>query len=531
METGGAGHPQRAPAHAACVNPLQPRHIQPHFRHPAMPEQMPPHAATDATRLSSDQAFALFASTHTSPEDRQVALTALITAKLLPKRADDKAVDLGRMTLLRHALEDGTEPQHRLLAIAECIRLGQVVKRWSTQIAQDLKPAFERELPPMHHLKEADDRLNLARACAQMTAPWLPAYLSQAIAMEETGEKARGESMGALLARSSSLADAIGRMAGAFEQVRPNTEAPGDSLGRRLTRTLSALREAIMESELEAGDRLGEALYGLVAGPLIEVGRPQEEKVQMDLAREALLTVHDLVRTRISLVTDPEVYRVVEYCRRLCGGSSWPKELQKPLDRLITDVTEALLLLGRQGRCDQSLLGQLSVLTNHSERARFLARDLSARHPELPEDVRDWLEKGYQRTVQQASESAIEASASRADESIGLALQAARRARQLRDGLQQPLRASLEVFEPSLLPATQDLLDRVQVLTVQVEQAATLRGLGLYGVPGTEVDMSPKFFEVIGGVPRQRMTVRQPAVVRKRADGLVGDVVTKGLVE
>lgn len=496
-----------------------------------MPEQTPPTTAADATKLTPDEAFAQFASPHTPPEARQIALTALITAKLLPKQADDRAVNQGLEHLLRSALGEAAEPQYRLLAIAECIRLGQVVKRWAAPIAEALKPAFERELPPMHYLKEADDRLNLARACAQMSAPWLPGYLAQAIAMEETGEKARSEAIGALLARSSSLSDAIGRMARAFEQVRPTTEAPGDSLARRLTRTLSALRDAIMESELEAGDRLGQALYDLVAGPLMEVGRPQDEKAQLELAREALLTVHDLVRTRLSLVTDPEVYRVVEYCRRVCGGSSWPSELQKPLDRLITDVTEALVLLGRQGQSDQSLLGQLTVLTNHSERARFLARELSARHPELPEDVRDWLEKGRQRVVRQASESAIEASASRADESIGLALQAARRARVLRDGLQQPLKASLEVYEPSLLPATQDLLDRVQVLAVQVEQAATLRGLDLYGVPGTEVDMSPKFFEVIGGVPRQRMTVRQPAVVRKRSDGSVGDVVTKGLVE
>lgn len=215
----------------------------------------------------------------------------------------------------------------------------------------------------------------------------------------------------------------------------------------------------------------------------------------------------------------------------MCGGGSWPSELKRPLERLVTDVTEALVLLGRQGKCDQSLLGQLTVLTNHPERARVLARELSARHPELPEDVRDWLEKGRLRTVRQASQSAAEAVASRADESIGMALQAARHARLLRDSLHEPLRASLEVYEPSLLPSTKDLMDRIQVLAVQVEQAATLRGLDLYGVPGTEVEMSPKFFEVIGGVPRQRMTVRQPAVVRKRADGSIGEVVTKGLVD
>ena len=130
-----------------------------------------------------------------------------------------------------------------------------------------------------------------------------------------------------------------------------------------------------------------------------------------------------------------------------------------------------------------------------------------------------------------ASDAVIEAAASHADESIGLALHAARQARALRDSLCEPLAASLQVYEPTLAVVTGELLDRVQVLAVQIEQAASLRGLDLYGTPGEDIEMAPKFFNVVGSSPRQRMTVRQPAVVRKRADGSVGDVVTKGLVE
>ena len=159
-----------------------------------------------------------------------------------------------------------------------------------------------------------------------------------------------------------------------------------------------------------------------------------------------------------------------------------------------------------------------------------MARELAVKHPELPEDVRGWLERGRLVVMRQAGEAAIEAAASNADESIGLALQAARQARALRDSLCAPLASSLEIYEPALASATQELLDRVQVLAVQVEQAAILRGLDLYGVIGDEVEMSTKFFSVVGNAPRQRMTVRQPAVVRKRADGVMGEVVTKGLV-
>lgn len=483
----------------------------------------PPHDATAS-------ALELFAGATTTPAERRAALTALITAKVLPKQADDPAVIAGRTHLFAQ-IYGASEPGHRLMAIAESIRLGQVVKRWAQEIVELLRPAFVAELPEMQLLTEADDRLNLARACAQMSAPWLPAYLANSIANEETGEKARAEMIAALLNQSANLGDALHRLVAAFETLRPSTEAPGDTVARRLTRTLSTVRNALLESELEAGEEPGKALYELLAIPLSTVGKPQEEKVQLDLSREALLTVHDVVRTRISVAADPQMYRVVDYCRKLCGGRSWPDDLRKPLERLITDVTEALVLLGRQGQHDQALLAQLDVLCNHPERARSVARDLAARHPEVHEDVRYWLEHGRMRVTRRASEAAMEASASNADESIGLALQAARQARLLRDSLREPLASNLEIYEPSLAPATHELLDRVQVLAIQVEQAASLRGLDLYGTPGEEVEMSAKFFTVVGDSPRQRMIVKHPAVVRKRPDGSVGDVVTKGLVE
>lgn len=477
------------------------------------------------------QSLSAFASTATPPAERRAALTALITAKLLPKQADDPAVADGRAHLLAQVFALDAAPEHRLLSIAECIRLGQVVKRWAPEIAEQLRPAFADELPSMQLLSDADDRLNLARACALMSSAWLPAYLAKAIAEEETGEKARAEAMAALLARVPDLATALRLLGNAFEAVRPDTETPGDTVARRLARTLTALRNALLEVELDAGDAPGKALYELLALPLSGLGKPQTEKVQLDLVREALLTVHDIVRTRISVVADPQMYSVVAYCRRLLGCTSWPQELSSPLERLITDVSEALILLGRQGQCDQTLLGQLDVLCSNPQRARALARDLAAKHPELPEDVRDWLERGRIRIVRSASESAIEAAASNADESIGLALQAARRARAVRDNLHEPLLANLDIYEPTMAPAARELLDRVQALAVQVEQAASLRALDLYGVPGEEIEMSPKFFTVLGNVPRQRMLVKQPAIVRKRPDGSLGDVVAKGIVE
>lgn len=478
----------------------------------------------------SNQALTEFADASTTPEARRAALTALITSKFLPKYAGNDLVITGRRLLLERARSE-YEPTHRLLAIAESIRLTQVVKRWAAETLEQLRTHIESELPEVQLLIEADDRLNLARACAQIEAPWMAEYLSRAIAAEETGEKARAEMLLGVFAQSGSLSEVMRRLSDSFALLRPVTEAPGDTLARRLTRTLSALRDALLESELEAGDGLGDVLHELIARPLSAVGKPQDERVRIDLSREMLLTVHDIVRTRISVAADASIYSVVSYCRKLCGGASWPDELKKPLERLITDVSEAIILLGKQGLRDQALLAQFEVLTNFPERARALARVLVSRHPELPEDVRDWLEHGRVRPSRQASESAIEAAASNADQSIGLALQLARQVRSLRDSLSDPLLSNLQIYDPVLSPVAQELLDGVRSLTVQVEQAATLRGLDLYGTPGSEVEVSTKFFNVVGVQPRQTMVVKQAAIVRKRSDGSVGDVVTKGLVE
>ena len=485
-------------------------------------------AEPEDAKTSNSQALAQFAG-DTTPEQRREALTVLIASKYLPKNAEQPAVQAGRDRLLQDAL-GGTEPGHRLLAIAEVIRLTQVVKRWLPDVTQHLEAAFGNEIPPLRLLTEADDRLNVARACSLFRREWLRGYLARSIAEEEQGEKARAELVEALFSRVESLADAMQSLGKCFAAIRPSTESAGDTVAKRLTRTLGAVRAALMESDLEAGRELGKVFLEMISGAFVEVGRPQDDKTKADLSREVLLTIHDMVRTRLSVVAEPSMYQAVAYCRQLCGGT-WPDELITPLNKLTTDVCEALVLLGRQGKRDQTLLGQLDVLSKYPERARILARELAARHPELDEEVREWLERGRVRPERSVSSAAIEAAASNADAAIGLALQAARLARKSTEGLRDRLVSSLEVYEPALVTVTGESLDRVRALAMQVEQAASLRNLQLIGIPGEEVEFSPKFFEVVGGNPRQRMVVRQPAVVKTRGDGVAGDVVLRGLVE
>ncbi|WP_176079430.1 hypothetical protein [Paraburkholderia tropica] len=484
---------------------------------------------TPQIKAGSSELLAAFAG-DVSPELRRDALTGLIAAKYLPKEAQEPAVLVGREKLLRDARNHPDE-RLRLLSIAEAIRLSQVVKRWLPEITSALEPAFESELPSFALLEDADDRLNLARACALFNRSWLPDYLARSVAEEETGEKPRAALIAALLVRAGTLTDSLVLLTERLQQVRPTTEFPGDTLAKRLTRILSCLRAEVVESDCETGPDLGRALYSLVVGPLNATAKPQDSKARTELAREVLLTVHDIVRTRLSLVAEPAMYQVVSYCRRLFDGNMWPDELAKPLERLITDVSEALVLLGRQGKRSQPLREQLDVLCKYPERARHIAKVLASRHPDFDEDVRSWLETGRSRPEREARYAALEVAAGNADAAIGLALQAARLAGQVGEGMRDRLVPGLEIYEPSLVSPAQDLLDRVKQVSVQVEQVATLRGIQLLGIPGDEVEASPRFFDVASDNPRERMFVRQPAVVKVRSDGAIADVLLKGIIE
>jgi len=468
-----------------------------------------------------------FAGPATSASTRKEALSVLIETKTLLRCVEDPRVRAGREQLL--AETRAPDQLTRLLGIAECVRLTQVVKKWAAELPAQLEEAFMRELPPIEALSDAADRLNVVRACGMMRAPWLRTYLSNAIAAEDTGEKARAEALRVLATHSTDLCDLLRLLADAFEASQPGTENPGDTIARRLTRTFVALRELLLDSEMETGDHFGVRFEELLSRALLG-RRPQTERVQSDLVREALFALHNALRTQLPLIVDASAYKAVSYCRRLCGGSSWPADTQRATENLISDVVQALLLVGRQGRRDQGMIDNLLALTNFPERARAISSKLAETHTELPEEVREWLATGKVRTTRVAGQAAIEASASSADEAIGLALQDARSLRMTSDAISGLLVSNLELLDPGLAAASRDLFAQVNRATIQVEQVAALRSIALLGSTGEKVDAAPKYFDVLSDRPSPVMTVRQPAVVRV-VDGRISEVIVKGTVE
>lgn len=483
------------------------------------------------TSMTIDEVFDIYATT-TEPRFRKQAFSDLVTRKVLPKQIEDPRFALGVGAWQALLQQSSATEEERLLAVAELVRTGQIIKakHWSERITGAIVQALVQPLPPCSLLKDADDRLNVARACSISNAEWLPCYIARAIAEEDAGEKARAAFLTALLARVDSLATAFSLLGEAFANLRFDTETPGDSMGKRLIRTLSAMRPTLVSSLLEAGEDAGKRFDGWLRAAVQASGKPKEEKTQVDLTNSVAVMLHDLVRTRLSMATEADTFVALKLCRGFFSGISWPTELRDTMDLLMQDLLEALLLLGRQNIPQQALLDQLELVCGLKERARSVATQLADRHAELPERIRDWLRRGRLVSAQ-ATSRVLETSLLDANDlAVGLALIEVRKLIAGGETLQR-LIGTVEIYEPALVRPALAYSQQVQDTIRATQEIAARRGVILVGVAGEVREFSAKYFDPIRPLTGMRVVVRQPAVVRTTNASAGEDVLMKGLVE
>lgn len=475
-----------------------------------------------------EQLLNTFATTDDSAE-RVQALTDLMTVKAIPKRADDPRFALGLDCWVNLANDKATNPRDRLLAIAELIRATQQQKKRQPLLIERVRPALRQPLPPLTLLEDAEDRLNVARAMTMVDEPWLQAYRADSVA-NETAPKPRAEMMNGIVARAASIADVLDLLTEAFDGKRPDTENPADSMAKRLAKTLEIFRTSVLSSLLEAGPDVGKKLDSFVRTALTATGRPQDESAQVELTREVALALHDLVRSRFSIATEPQTFQVVQYCRAFFTSISWPREVQSEMGLLVQDVSEALVMLGRMGVPNQDLLNKLELVCGIKERARAVAIQLADRHAEIDESIRNWLRTGRMVTTIAASDVLQESLLASIDEVLGMALIEARAFKE-RSEAEQRLTNSLEIFDPTLVPVLKGVVSQSFSMLAAIEDLAKRRNLDLLGTVGEELEFAPKYFDPLGTLRGTRVVVHRPAVVKTTSQGSVGTVVKKGLVE
>jgi hypothetical protein len=464
-----------------------------------------------------------------SVADRAEALTALMSERVLSRYSKEPEFAHGLAQLVE-ASKAGDIPQDRLLALAQLVRISQALKPLAVKIRESVLPVLKDPLPALNLLKAGDDRAYVAIACRWADSAWVLDYAAKGIVHEETAEKARTELVGVLFSRVSCISEVLSLIREHLSAWRPSTDEPADSMARRITRILSAIRGEIANSRLPPGPKPGELLANLIRVQLDLLGSPREDTVKIALASEALLLIHAIVRTRFSLATDPTAYAAARVAYRIFGTSGWPGKIHDHVEPLIDLMLEAILLLALQGIAAESIVEQLAFVVDNRIRTEALLSQLAIANPEIPESVRVWLRR--EPTRRTSNNSRIDASQDlRADPAVADALLQAWRLEDARHLLRTSIVPSLSVLDPSQVPLAASLDGRIEALVRSVEEIGTVRRLMLLGTVGTEQQHQPKFFELVDGIPKETVRILRPSVVRMAADGSPGDVVLKGLAE
>jgi hypothetical protein len=362
-------------------------------------------------------------------------------------------------------------------------------------------------------------------------AEWMTTYLAEAAVEEEAGENARLEGLLGLMTMSGTLAASFEVLGNALPRLRFDTKKPGDSRGRRLRKILAQTVKAAGELKIEPGEAAGAVLGRMMSHAIPPKETPESPDVAAALVDEVAALVSHLVRSRLSLVTEPETYSALDVARTWFRPSEWPDvaERSSAVRGIADDIKDGLRIVVRAGRTDDGLYRALVTATGADETARQEAATLERGVAGLDESVRAWL---IGRTARRSSELALAEQARSADEVFaGLLLDAkalTAQAALVIDGVLP----ELQVISPRTAPALGRLLGTVASSIAKVELLGAKRNLHLRGEVGAVVEYSPLEHEIVGGfVPGVRLVRLLIPVVEVSSQGDLSRIVRKGLVE
>jgi hypothetical protein len=454
--------------------------------------------------------------------DLQDCATALLKGKLVNKARNDPRFRVGLANCFKIA-EPHTD---RLLAVAIAYRLGKTSKPVMRMLKQIAASELVRELPPLELLTGGEDRYYASLSIMDADGPWVAHYAANGIARED-----RAESVTAALAMrlfaDLPVSDAIALVAGSLSAVTFTTEKPSESAAKRLRRVVAAIRRTIVAKAIPPGRDIGRSLRRLFDSPFGGVGALPEGKVSQMLASECCGLVHDILRTQLTVVADPEVYRSLQAARSWITPALWPRFVKSDAGAasVRAALEDAILLLAKQGVTDQSLLDALLLFFANREEAAASTAQIAQQNEGLDKDVREWLVRfGRARTTPVLS-SMAEARDSHSDVAIASLLVLAESLR--------TLLGNVEAARNQTAPILMDRLSRdVDRLTSEVIRLAGSRHLTIRLAPGEVVEYSQNAHELIGGrqMGVRKVRVVQPLVERRGSDG-VSAVIQKAIVE
>ena len=466
-----------------------------------------------------------------SVDARKDALRELVRSKKLYGYVGTPEFESAVRQLVQHA-SHSDEDKDRLVSLAMLQRLWGVLKKQRKGLEASLRDACLRPLPALHLLPDPDDRLAVAQALAVAKEEWVAKFAADNIAAEDMASKTRDQLAKILISRCS-IARSFELVGLALGEQAAADPVSGDVAGRKLRGAASSLRKALLLIESEPGPDAGLQLQKMIDRTFRPTGGPEQEKTKTDVVSEILGLVHNLVRTQLSLVADETVYAAGTYPKRWFGMPQlWFRTFARLLSgrRVLHDLGQALVLLGKQGIASEALLAQLRLLAG-PDKAREYCKLLADHHPDLPDAVRAWLASGGVSRPPVDKMVLQEAAIASSDHLVAHALLTAQRVRAEEsrsmgdaNGLTAPGQTRVVPTTAKISPCT--------ALVHEIERLAKARKIRAVGTAGDIVTYSPHAHEHVDAAKNVGLSARliQPLVERIRPDGSP-EVLVKALVE
>ena len=448
--------------------------------------------------------------------------TALLKGKLVNKAREDQRFRAGLQTCFKITAPD----TDRLKAVSIAYRLGATSKPVMRMVRPLAVLALVRELPPLDLLTNGEDRYYAALSVNDVDAPWVPQFAARGITLEENAETAR-YTLARRLFSDRSVADAMTLLADNLATLTFKTEKPTESAAKRLRRVVAAIRHAIVEKPIPPGDDLGKALKKLFESPFANVEPALESELSEELSSECCALVHDILRTQLSVVADPEIYRSLQVARYWITPLLWPGFLRSDVRvaNVRAALEDAILLLAKQGVTDQALLDALAFFFATREEAASRTKQIAENNTGLDARVREWLVRFGRARSTPVLSSMTDAREANSDPAIASLLVLAESLKNVPENTDAVTGAvpTLETVRPP------QIMNR---LISEIGQLAGARGLSLRLKPGEIVEYSQHAHELVGSAQMGMRHVRvvRPLVERRGADGIVA-VIQKALVE
>lgn len=423
-----------------------------------------------------------------SVSERAKLLTEIIRIKALHEGA--RRQDFGSAINELAGIAGNNQNPDRQLALSILCKIAGLVRELRPEITAKISTALKTEISGPDGLDDPDDRFYLVSFWRYSTAPWVPALLANWIAEEEGGEKVRRECAIGLVSTANSYSAAITLLSRALMNQQFQTKTPADSIGKRFRRCISALHDAISESKNdEPGADLGSTLREFVRNIFSQSGLPKSEPVITDAATEMLRLLVVIVRKRIAVAIEGELYSVIFSLRDWFKGSRWTDFTENEIAHAVAnDVADSLEIAVKSGRADKQLLEVLSLICGTEERNSARLNRIIHSNLGLSEEMIAWLRgKPVPRSTALSEESQL----ARIEAALAELMLKSDLASDLRSEIEQDLLPGLAIF-PSLSDKTlRQLLELASETRILTRELASERGLEIFGEVGSEVRYSP----------------------------------------